>query len=78
MTPVKRPNSFLLAALLVMAAAMAWWLLRPGIPAPPQPDLSGSEPRVAEKLTRLSQAVSADNDNPDVWGRLGSMYLASG
>ena len=78
MTPVKRPNSFLIAALLVMAAAMAWWLLRPGIPAPPRPDLSGSEPRVAEKLTRLSQAVSADNDNPDVWGRLGSMYLASG
>ena len=71
MTPVKRPNSFLIAALLVMAAAMAWWLLRPGIPAPPRPDLSGSEPRVAEKLTRLSQAVSADNDNPDVWGRLG-------
>ena len=78
MTSDKRPNSFLIAALLVMAAAMAWWLLRPGIPAPPQPDLTGSEPRVAEKLTRLSEAVNADNDNPDVWGRLGSMYLASG
>ena len=78
MTSDKRPNSFLIAALLVMAAAMAWWFLRPGIPAPPQPDLSGSETRVAEKLTRLSQAVNADNDNPDVWGRLGSMYLASG
>jgi len=78
MTRDKRPNLLVTAALFLVAAAAAWWVLRPGIPTPPQPDLGGSEPRVAEKLTRLSRAVIADKKNPEVWGRLGSLYLASG
>ncbi len=75
-----RSRYALIAALagLTVLAGLAWWMLAPGTPPPPNPDLEGREPQVAEKLVRLRQAVIANPDSADVWGRLGSMYQISG
>jgi tetratricopeptide (TPR) repeat protein len=62
----------------IIAIGLAWWTLTDRLPAPPQPDLGGREPQVAEKISRLREAVVADRDNAEVWGRLGSMFQVSG
>jgi tetratricopeptide (TPR) repeat protein len=45
-------------------------------PPPPDPDLSGLEPRVAAALDEARQAVQAHPASAEAWGNLGALYDA--
>ena len=65
------------AAAAVLAAA--FFVLRsggPDLPGPPDPDLSQSEPEVAEVIRRARTGVVDDPDSPDRWAALGAAFLA--
>lgn len=48
----------------------------PDLPDPPDPDLSQSEPEVAEVIRRARTGVVDDSDSPDRWAALGAAFLA--
>lgn len=63
------------AAILVAA----FFVLRgggPDLPDPPDPDLSQSEPEVAEVIGRARRGVLDDPGSPDRWAALGAAFLA--
>ena len=48
----------------------------PDLPDPPDPDLSGMEPEVAEVIGRARAGVLDDPGSPDRWAALGAAFLA--
>ncbi|MDE2661231.1 MAG: hypothetical protein OXI45_13585, partial [Acidobacteriota bacterium] len=65
------------AAAAVLIAA--FFILRgggPDLPDPPDPDLSGMEPEVAEVIRRARTEVLDDREFPDRWAALGAALLA--
>ncbi len=48
----------------------------PDLPDPPEPDLSGAEPEVAEVIRRTRAAVLDESGSPDRWATLGAAFLA--
>ncbi|MXW70411.1 MAG: tetratricopeptide repeat protein [Acidobacteria bacterium] len=65
------------AAAAVLIAA--FFILRgggPDLPDPPDPDLSGMEPEVAEVIRRARTEVLDDRESPDRWAALGAALLA--
>ena len=64
------------AAAVLIAAAFILWGGGPDLPDPPDPDLSQTEPEVAEVIRRARGAVLDDPDSPDRWGTLGAAFLA--
>ena len=61
---------------VVIAAVFVLWGGGPDLPDPPDPDLSGMEPEVAEVIRRARGGVLDDPDSPDRWGALGAALLA--
>ena len=47
-------------------------------PVPPDPDLAGMEPQVADLLRGARQSVVADQSSAEAWGVLGAAYDAHG
>ena len=64
------------AAAVLIAAVFVLWVGGPDLPDPPDPDLSRTEPEVAEVIRRTRIAVLDDPDSPDRWGALGAAFLA--
>jgi tetratricopeptide (TPR) repeat protein len=67
----------LLAAVLLAGAGLAAWAwTRPGPPEPPQPELAGADPEVAEAVTAAREAVPRAPRSAAAWGRYGQVLRA--
>ena len=64
------------AASVLVAAFFVLRGVGPDLPDPPDPDLSGMEPEVAEVIRRARTGVLDDRDSPDRWAALGAAFLA--
>ena len=66
----------LAAVLLAGAGLAAWAWTRPGPPQPPQPDLAGADPEVAEAVTEARDGVLRAPRSAAAWGRYGQVLRA--
>jgi cytochrome c-type biogenesis protein CcmH/NrfG len=66
-----------LAAFLLAGAGLAVWAwTRPGPPQPPQPELTGADPEVAEAVTEARDGVLRAPRSAAAWGRYGQVLRA--
>src|SRR5437762_8005509 len=67
----------LVAALL--AAGLAWYLVRRSTapPPPPNPELNASEPAVAKAVQAARARVLKEPRSGEAWGELGKVFLAN-
>jgi tetratricopeptide (TPR) repeat protein len=76
--PAARKQRWLIGSCLVVAlAAGAYGWYRHSTPAPPEIDVAGTEPSVAEAVAAATQAVRQSPRSGAAWGELGMVLFAN-
>ena len=65
-----------LIAVVGAAGVGTYFLVGSGIPSPPEVDVPGDDPELADAVTAARRAVEADPRSADTWGRLGLILAA--
>jgi protein O-GlcNAc transferase len=79
MTALRRRWPWIVGLALVVGlggGAGYWYFGRPEVPRPPEVDLTGADPEIAEAVTAAREAVLSEPDSGAAWGRLGMVLRA--
>src|SRR6266487_4564982 len=77
--PMRRRWAVVSLLAVLLAAGLAWYLvfLSTAPPPPPNPEVSASEPAVAEVVQAARARVLKEPRSAEAWGELGKVFLAN-